>query len=212
MDNKNKLFLSDIDGTLLKTRMPLCENVSAAIKRFIAEQGYFGFSTGRSLVSARKLCLAIPVNAPCVLCGGALIYDFDADKAICSIELNKDVYDIVRNVLTRFEDVSVTVTTANAVYNVRKNQRLINRGVEEDATAPMAELDNIENPIKLLFTCDDVDTLNKIGELFTEENGYTFKFASTYFCEVTDIRANKGRAAAFIKEYMGNPRLFCAGD
>lgn len=212
MDNKNKLFLSDIDGTLLKTRLPICPNVVDAIKSFISSGGSFAFSTGRSLVSARKLRNTIPVNAPCVLCGGALIYDFDKDRAIRSIELKAGTYDIVENILSDYEDVSVTVTNADSVYNVRKNQRLINRGVEEDTNAPMAALRQIEKPIKILFTCDNIDTLHEIESLFTSEKGYTFKFASAHFCEVTDISASKGSAAAYIKEYMADCRLFSAGD
>lgn len=207
------LFLSDVDGTLLKTREPIPPTVFAAIRQWMAAGGKFALSTGRCLQSAQRLVKEIPVNAPCLLCGGALIYDFLEERALAVRPLEETAFRKLRAVLEAYPDVSLTVTTCETVYNIRMNSRLRNRGVEEDANAPLTALEDIREPvIKALFTEDDPRILEALRERFFDGGQETFSFASRHFCELTARGVNKGSAAAFLQRLCGGCRVYAAGD
>lgn len=207
------LFLSDVDGTLLKTREPVPPVVLASIRRWMEEGGRFALSTGRCLRSARRLVEEIPVNAPCILCGGALVYDFSQDRALYIRPLGEETLGTLETVLEEYLGVSVTVTTREDVYNLRINSRLKNRGVEEDANAPLTALEDIREPIiKVLFTEDDPQVLEGLRERLFTGGGETFSFASRHFCELTAPGVNKGSAAAFLRGLYGGCRMYTAGD
>lgn len=207
------LFLSDVDGTLLKTREPVPPAVLASIRRWVEAGGWFALSTGRCLRSARRLVEEIPVNAPCILCGGALVYDFSRDQILRTRPLGKETLKKLETILEEYPDVSVTLTTQEDVYNIRLNSRLQNRGVEEDANAPLTALEDIREPvIKALFTEDDPQVLNELRERFFSGEEETFSFASQHFCELTAQGVNKGSAAAFLRGLYGGCRMYTAGD
>ena len=212
MDQKTKLFLSDVDGTLLKTRSAVPREVIHAINRFMTSGGKFALSTGRCLKSAKRLVSEVPVNAPCILCGGALIYDFQKEQAIQAHILDDDVFEKIGRVLKEYSDVSVTITTCEEVYNIRKNDRLRTRGVEEDANAAVVPLRDIRKPVKVLFTNDDPAVLTEIYKRWFDSHLYTFSFASRCFCELTARGADKGSAAAYLAGLYGDCRVFTAGD
>lgn len=207
------LFLSDVDGTLLKTREPVPPVVLASIRRWMEAGGRFALSTGRCLRSARRLVEEITVNAPCILCGGAMVYDFSRNQLLCARPLGKGTLEKLETVLKEYPGVSVTLTTQEDVYNVRTNSRLKNRGVEEDAGAPLTTLEDIREPIvKVLFTEDDPQVLEELRERFFSGEEETFSFASRHFCELTARGVNKGSAAAFLRGLYGDCRMYTAGD
>lgn len=207
------LFLSDVDGTLLKTREAVPPAVLASIRRWVEAGGWFALSTGRCLRSARRLVEEIPVNAPCILCGGATVYDFSKDQILRSRPLEKGTLKKLEAVLAEYPNVSVTLATCEDVYNIRINSRLQNRGVEEDAHAPLTTLEGIRDPIvKALFTEDDPQVLKELQERFFSGEEETFSFASRHFCELTARGVNKGSAAAFLRGLYGGCRMYTAGD
>ncbi|WP_295763652.1 HAD family hydrolase [uncultured Oscillibacter sp.] len=220
MDNKGMdvrrgpgLFLSDVDGTLLKTREPVPPAALAAVRRWMEAGGRFALSTGRCLRSARRLVEEIPVNAPCILCGGALVYDFSQDRALYARPLEEGTLGKLEAVLEGYPGVSVTVTTQEEVYNLRVNGRLRARGVEEDANAPLAALGDVRGAVvKVLFTEDDPAVLEELRERLFSGGGETFSFASRHFCELTARGVDKGSAAAFLRGLFGGCRMYTAGD
>ena len=213
MDRKDPLFLSDVDGTLLKTRESVPPAALDAIREWMKAGGRFALSTGRCLRSARKLVEEIPVNAPCILCGGALVYDFQEDRALAVKPLGEAVLQKLRDILAAYPGVSVTVTTSRSVYNLRKNDRLRNRGVEEDAGAPLISLEEIPEPVvKALFTEDDPQVLEALRDRFFSGGEETFSFASRHFCELTARGVHKGSAAAFLRRFCAAGRVYAAGD
>lgn len=212
---KTKLFLSDVDGTLLKTGTGMPENVAEAARRFVQAGGLFALSTGRPMQAVTALVEALPVNAPCVLCSGALVYDFAQGRAVSVACLDEAVYPLLERVLDTLPGVSATVYTAEGLYNLRVNERLLTRGVYEDRTAPAAALGEIREPIKVLFTCDEPEVLERMGRELIDPAQFEFHAASRHFYELTRRGVCKGTAAQAVCGAVGGQagcRLFAAGD
>ena len=80
------LLASDFDNTLIYTEAslragkpvpPLSEKNRAAIVRFMEEGGTFVVATGRALATFAPMAPLVPFNAPCIVCNGAAIYDWE---------------------------------------------------------------------------------------------------------------------------------------
>lgn len=149
------LFVSDIDGTLLKTNAPLPPAVPKAIRRFQEAGGLFCLCTGRAMLAAAPIAEKLHLSSPCILCGGGLIYDFASSQPLYAQPLDGAIRDQLSVLMDRQPQISVTVATAKTICRIRDNERLLRHGVYEDRTAPMGKLEDIRDPIKILLTCDE---------------------------------------------------------
>jgi len=208
----SSLFLTDVDGTLLKTGRPVHPKVLEATETFTRAGGLFGISSGRSLEGAAELLRGLPVNMPCILCGGAVVYDPQRRSILRQIKLKAGITELLREVMAIFPTVSVTVTGAEQTVNLRINDRLASRGVYEDSHAPLSEADRISEPVKILFTDDDTDVLAAIGERWFSGEEYVYLSASTHFYELTARGADKGTAIRSIKRLFPGKDVYSAGN
>ena len=128
----NYIFLSDIDGTLLRADAPLTAQVVDAARNYTAQGGLLAVCTGRSLPAVTKVVEEIGVNAPSIIYGGAAIYDFQKKQYLYTQPFRWDVMQAVRAVLATFDDISMQVFTKEEVYVLRRNRRLNELGVREE--------------------------------------------------------------------------------
>lgn len=70
-----RLYISDLDGTLLGADQRISVKSSEILCSVIADGGYFTFATARTAASAVKIMETVPVNVPCILMNGVCLYD-----------------------------------------------------------------------------------------------------------------------------------------
>ena len=71
-------LFSDVDGTLLTDSYLLPDRSRAALETFVSEGGKLSLATGRGASpTTRELVKSLPINAPCVLNNGAVLYELD---------------------------------------------------------------------------------------------------------------------------------------
>ena len=95
----NYIFLSDIDGTLLRADAPLTAQVVDAARNYTAQGGLLAVCTGRSLPAVTKVAEEIGVNAPSIIYGGAAIYDFQKKQYLYTQPFRWEIMQAVRAVL-----------------------------------------------------------------------------------------------------------------
>jgi len=210
-----KVFLSDIDGTLVKTNHPVPEKTLRAIRRFTEAGGKFALCTGRGPASVSALALSLPVNLPCIVLGGALIYDFSGEKALWKRPLASGWRDLVSAIYEHEPQAGITVFTETGIFSIRKDSRLLSRAVNEEKEAPLCSPDDIrEDVYKLLITHEEIPAFERIAENYVDPSRFHFCAASRHFYEITDAQVNKGRAARLLMELSGleDSMLYAAGD
>ena len=208
------IFLSDIDGTLLRSDAPLTERVTDAARAYTKQGGLLAVCTGRSLPAVEKVAQAVGVNAPSIIYGGAAIYDFQKKQYLYAQPFRWDVMQAVRAVLAAFDDISMQVFTKEDVYVLRRNQRLNERGVREENVNPVCAAEDVTGEIlKLVMCCDEPEHLEYCRRFFPAEYCH-FAFASRTFVDVVAAGFGKGEAMAKLSELLGIPfeRFFSAGD
>lgn len=210
----NYVFLSDIDGTLLRADAPLTKKVVDAARAYTDRGGLLAVCTGRSLPAVLKVAEEIGVNAPSIIYGGAAIYDFQKKQYLYAQPFQRDIMQAVRSVLAAFNDISMQVFTKEDVYVLRRNRRLNELGVREENINPLSSAEDVVGDIlKLVMCCDDPGHLESCRQFFPPEYCH-FAFASRTFVDVVAAGSGKGEAMRRLSELLDIPfgRFFGAGD
>ena len=207
--------MSDVDGTLLRGASGIHQKVIKAAHEYIEAGGLLSLSTGRSLVSSRWAAQKLKVNIPCILYTGSVIYDFDTEQCIWSRCFDSDIIQILEQLYIEYPEISIQVYTLDNIFMLRSNGRLLSKGIKEEIPDRISQLADIHgDPLKLLLSCDDVETLHKCKEHLFSSDKVIFSFSSTHFAEVVAEGAGKDNAMKRLSE-MYDVQLssfFSAGD
>lgn len=207
-----KLFISDIDGTLLQSGCRPHPDVLDAAARFERAGGLLCLSTGRALPAVRSLAALLPACPLAILCGGALVYDFRERKPLFSCHMDADAVSALRKIIEQDPSISVTVSTDSGIYRIHDNECLLRKGVYEDRTAPQASLDQVGPLLKVLFSCDEPKRIEDAASRYLSPEKFQLHRASTHFYELTAAGVNKASGIAVIAHLLQGYRIFSAGD
>jgi HAD-superfamily hydrolase, subfamily IIB len=222
------LLASDYDNTLVYTERALLsggepprlsEMNRAALTYFMENGGRFTVSTGRALPSFEQLAPDVPMNAPCVVCNGAAIYDFAQGRYIYTALLDESARARGQQVLDAFPTVACEAYhVENVIHAVhpnaitRRHQHITHVGIEERAS-----LMDVPLPLgKLLFE-ENRPILEQVRDFMDRQHWaeeYELIFSGQALLEMTRKGANKGGMVLRLAETLGIRRenLYCIGD
>ena len=114
------LVVSDCDGTLLKASVGVPPVNTEAIEAFTAAGGIFTVATGRTLPAVQRYSHQMsPFSAPVILCGGALIYDFNTDTAVLERCLPRDCATVaILQLINAFPGIGVDIAAEKKIFVV----------------------------------------------------------------------------------------------
>ena len=214
------LIASDFDNTIVYTEDALYAGAPtpdispenrAAIEHFMAGGGTFCVATGRAKPSFEPIRRRIPSNGPTILFNGAAIYDFRAEKYLCTAFLPETVRGHLAPLAARFPQIGVELYhDDNSIHALHAND--VTRRHMHLTHAPSIAIDAVEeapSPIsKVVFSAPEeqmhalyayVQTLPWFGE-------YEIVQSSPLLMELTVRGANKGGMAARLIELIEKPR------
>lgn len=212
---KGYVFLSDVDGTLLRTNQPVHPSVIGAAHDFTERGGSLAICTGRTILATAGLAREIGVNAPSILNSGAVIYDFSAEKFLWSKRFPKDIIDIMHRIYEGFPDISLQAYAIDAVYNLRKTLFMEAVGVDEEKNVPVCTFTDMNHDIvKLGISSPDAFRLQNVADECLDLSICEYAFASRRFIEVTPKGVHKGTTMKMVAEYLDIPldHFFVAGN
>ena len=222
------LIASDFDNTIVYTEdahyagaptPDISPENRAAIEHFMAGGGTFCVATGRAKPSFEPIRRRIPSNGPTILFNGAAIYDFRAEKYLCTAFLPETVRGHLAPLAARFPQIGVELYhDDNSIHALHAND--VTRRHMHLTHAPSIAIDAVEeapSPIsKVVFSAPEeqmhalyayVQTLPWFGE-------YEIVQSSPLLMELTVRGANKGGMAARLIEllHIAPENFYCIGD
>lgn len=222
------LLASDFDNTLvyteeaLRTGKPVpavSEANRRALEYFMAEGGRFAIATGRALPAFINFADQVPMNAPGVVCNGAMMYDFTQEKFLENALLDEVARSRGQIILDRFPGVAVEAYHIdNVIHAVHPNE--ITHQHEHLTKVAVTEAPSLlEVPLplgKLLFEAEK-PTLEQILDVLKAEgwyDDYELIFSTTHLLEMTVKGANKGGMVRRLAARLGisMEHVYCAGD
>ena len=222
------LLASDFDNTLIYTEAALRSGEPVpdlsprnreALEYFMGEGGRFAVATGRALAAFRHYADKVPVNAPCVVCNGAAIYDFAKQEYLDYALLDETARRRGQEVLDRFPEVAVEAYHIdNVIHGVHPNEITHqHEHITNVAVTEAPSLLDVPLPLgKLLFEAEH-EVLQQVQQTLIQkgwDQDYELIFSNKTLLEMTAKGSNKGgmvrRLAKLLNISMDH--VYCAGD
>ena len=222
------LLASDFDNTLIYTSgalhsgkpiPPLGAENRAALEYFMANGGRFCIATGRALAAYEPLAGMAPMNAPCVLCNGAAIYDFDAKEYLEFATLDEVARTRVQQALDAIPEAAAEAyNLGNVIYAVHPNDYTRDHERITKVTCTTApSMEDAPLPLgKVLFEGSN-ETLKRLERYFRQQGwaeDYELIFSNTTLFEMTRRGATKGGMLRRLADRLGiaPEHTYAAGD
>ncbi len=209
-DISELLVVSDIDGTLLQAGYGIPkENIEAA-ERFAAKGGLFTVATGRSVDGVRKYVDWIPMSAPAILCNGAVLYDFKADRVIYNKTLLPSARSIVEEIGRVFPELGIELHTIDGITAVRMNELVLEHTAAEHIPFLLADLNTVPDGWNKVLFADQPEKLEQVVKFVEKKkktnplyNQFTFVMTSRIYFELIPNDVGKGEGLRKLAELMG---------
>ena len=82
-----KLYITDLDGTLLNQNASISPYSEQVIKKIIKQGIHFTIATGRSPIRIFSIVQNIPLKLPVILMNGAAIYDIENQECLSTVPI-----------------------------------------------------------------------------------------------------------------------------
>lgn len=217
------LYVSDLDGTLLRSDERTSDYTNEVINRLVAQGMIFSYATARSFQTSHKVTAGLNANFPLIIYNGAMIMDnrsgefllkntFGTEgESIARDLIAHDVYPIVYGFVDgveKFSYIPQRCTEAVKTFlETRKGDRRERQVLDADSL--------LEGEL-FYFTC--MDAKKKLEPLFEKyRERYHCVFQQDYYrhchwLEIMPRAASKANAIAQLKERLGCEKLVVFGD
>ncbi|MCB0839633.1 MAG: HAD family hydrolase [Bacteroidetes bacterium] len=97
----SKIFVSDLDGTLLKNDACLSDYSRKNLEMLLAKEIPFSVATARSVVTVRHVLGNLPLRLPVVCSNGAYITDFQSGERLFVNSMDSQIVDEIIRMIRR---------------------------------------------------------------------------------------------------------------
>lgn len=218
------LFVSDLDGTLLRSDSTVSEYTCQVITELMEKGMLFSYATGRPYITAAKATEKLAIKVPIITYNGALILENGTNKVLMRIPFEEQQKQEIFRVLSENDICPI-------VYAYRSDEERVSCRLEECNVATQAFLkermkevgsdyvkrvqDLTEGDV-LCFTC--VDSYEKLEPIYNrfKEKYQCFYFKDIYSGEqgmdIVPQHISKAGAIAWLREYLGTDYVIAFGD
>lgn len=222
-----RLYITDLDGTLLSPEGSISAKTAAILNSLTAEGICFTFATARSVYSAKPITSALDINVPCILMNGVSIYDLRADGYLANqyipVSASEKVIEAFERekaevFLYRFNDEVLTCYYTKVTTRVMQSFAEVRRNRYNKPYVQCADLLDAADGRTIYYTALDehekllpvknaIDSIDGVDYAFYEDT-YTGK----WFLEVFSAKASKSNGLRYIRERYGFDEVVAFGD
>lgn len=217
------LYVSDLDGTLLRSDETLSKYTCDVINRLTESGVLFSYATARSYVTAKKVTKGLDAKIPLIVYNGAFVIDnvseellisnyFQDDiKEVLEEMFSNEIYPIVYSYIDTVEYFSFIPDKCNrgtkAFLNTRKGDK---RWREADSCEQMIQGD------MFYITCiDSKERLAPFFEKYKDKYHVVFQqdiYTKEQWLEIMPRAASKSNAILQLKKLLSCEKVISFGD
>lgn len=215
---KGVLFVTDLDGTLLRDDKTVSKKNIDAIKYFQSEGGIFTFVTGRIPEGARPVYNQVKPNAPCGCINGGGIYDFRTNELIWSVNISKDVLELVEHIDKEVSDMGIEINCYDKIYFCKVNEATEKHRNDEGFELLACNYNDVQEEFSKILFCDfNMDNMNKTIDLLKKHpKSYKFDFirSDRFYYEILPKGSSKANLVKKLIEILGieKEKTIAVGD
>lgn len=218
------LYVSDLDGTLLRSDQTLSPFTVEAIRSLCAQGMIFSFATARSFPTAMKVTPEIAPKIPVIVKNGAHIMETGTGRRLHSEFFSEEEsrrvlallesYDLCP-IVYLFEDDGEINRFCPDRLSEGNRQMLAQNGIDP-RYRPCGYEELIDGDVFYFRCVSTDDSLRPVHDALVREGFRTLLFCDMYsdswWLEVMPQRAAKADGILRLKEMLGCDRIVCFGD
>jgi len=220
------LYVSDLDGTLLKSDDKMSEYTIRAINNLIDNGMFFSYATARSLSSASVVTKGLTTNIPIIIYNGTFIVNAYTKERLFSLYFTEEEKAMVINILNKYPIYPLVYGFVNDEEKVSWIKGKENDGIKsyinlrkgDKRLRPIDTKEELYGGKLFYFTCiGEKDELIDIYNYFKDTNEFTCTlqqelYREEYLCEIMPKKATKGNAILILKKELKCDRIITFGD
>jgi len=217
------LYLSDLDGTLLRSDQRTSTYTNATINRLVAEGMIFSYATARSFNTARKVTQGLDARIPLIVYNGAFIIDNATHELIqTNLFTEADAAEILHDLLAAgvcpivycLDDKERFVYNRCCINADTRDFVASRRGDSRDT--PVDDDAQLMRRGTFYFTCiDEKEKLAPLNEKYRERFTCVYSkdiYSGAQWLEIMPKAATKAHAARQLAKLLGCDRIVAFGD
>jgi Cof subfamily protein (haloacid dehalogenase superfamily) len=222
--NKKTLYITDLDGTLLRRDETISPYSNGVINSLLAKGMCFSYATARSYITASKVTGSLNGKFPVIVYNGAFILDHETQDVMLSNFFTPDETEEIRAVLTANGINPIVYSFVNGTEKFSYNINAVNSGIRSYLDSrrgdirdnPVSGADELYAGSVFYFTCvGSSDKLPPVYRRFQTKYSCVYQadlYSGEQWLEIMPVKATKAGAILQLKEYLGCDRVVSFGD
>lgn len=217
------LYVSDLDGTLLRSDETISENSAKIINQFVSKGGLFSFATARSLGTSQKVTKGLDARIPVIVYNGVFVMDYKTNEILIANYFSDEVINILKDIVeNRVYPIVYSYIDGKERFSLLKNH--MNDGIlkylnSRNGDQRIRFVDTFEELCSGdLFYINMIDEKERLDGLFNKyKNEYHCIYGKDiyfddYWLEIMPKKASKANALKQLKEYLNCDYVISFGD
>ena len=218
------LFLTDLDGTLLRPDITLSTYSRDTINRLTERGMLFTYATARSFSSAGKITAGLNVSAPIIVHNGVKVLNPQTKQPVYTqFFTEEEKAEIFSAFQTQglFPIFYAEIDGRDRFSFIRRHcsKGQLEMVLDRYGDSRLREVESEEELLKgacFYFVCiDEAARLERVLKVLKEKYRCFFLkdiYSGEFWLEIIVKRASKASAAQYIKELLGCEKIVCFGD
>ena len=224
----NKLFITDLDGTLLDREGKVSEKTKEIMNALTKKGVSFAVATARTILSVSNILDGLNVTAPCILMNGVCTYDMAERKyLLCHYIDPAATAEYVKTVSGR-KDISPYIYTIKdnelCAYYENMDTEPARSFAEErrkryGKNFIQVDFKKLDPTYAVYFTmCGKKEAIEPYYNKLKNTEGLYVTFyrdtydTSVYYLEMCSDKASKAGGIRYLREHYDYDEIYCFGD
>lgn len=217
------LYVSDLDGTLLRNNETTSEYTNETINKLVEQGMLFSYATARSFQTSHKVTNGLNAKIPLIIYNGAMVVDNNDGTFLIKNFFEKEIKNVMEDL---FENQVYPIVYAfingeeKFSYVKAKNtegmQKFIDSRKNDKRDNPVSDETDLFQGEMFYITCiDEKEKLESLYQKYKDIYHCVFQvdiYTKYHWLEIMPKAASKANAIKQLKEQLGCDKLVVFGD
>ena len=217
------LYVSDLDGTLLRSDVSTSDYTNRTINRLARQGMLFSYATARSYSTSAKVTRGLDAHIPLIVYNGAMIVDNVTGEILLSNFFDSDAHEVLDDLLAHGV-VPIVYAFVDGVERFSYVPARSSRGVLDFVASrrgdrrdnPVASVQDLYRGDIFYFACiGDAEKLEPLERRYRDVCHTVYQkdiYSGEQWLEIMPLAASKSNAIRQLREKLGCDRLVVFGD